>query len=364
VDVLALEDNTRALKGLAEERCLLMAMVKANGYGHGMLTAARAALAGGADWLGVSSTAEGLQLRDAGLDVPILNVGWTPTGDIGVAARAEIDITVFSQDAIDAVSTAGRQLGRPVRVHWKLDTGMGRLGTPPSLVAELSKALRLASHVAVSGLFTHFASSDTAELEATHRQHQRFAELLAEARPQFTGILGHCANSAALLRLRESHHDMTRPGIALYGYAPPNCEGVVPLRPALTFKTMISQIKRVPRGETVGYGRTWTAPADSMVATLAAGYADGLDRRNGNNGQVLVNNVLCPIIGRVSMDQSAADVSAVDGVVPGTEVTLLGPSTLGRVDAAALAHRIGTIPNEVLCGISARVPRITVRRPA
>ena len=150
VDVTALEDNTRALKGFAGERCLLMAMVKANGYGHGILTAARAALTGGADWLGVSSITEELQLRDAGLKVPILNVGWTPTGDIGVAARGDIDIAVFSRDAVDAADAAGRRLGRSVRVHWKLDTGMGRLGTPPGMAREMSQALRGAvPHVAV-----------------------------------------------------------------------------------------------------------------------------------------------------------------------------------------------------------------------
>jgi alanine racemase len=364
VDVTALKDNTRALKGFAGERCLLMAMVKANGYGHGMVTAAQAALTGGADWLGVSSITEGLQLRDAGLKVPILNVGWTPTDDIGVAARGDIDIAVFSRDAVDAADAAGRRLGRSVRVHWKLDTGMGRLGTPPGLAREMSRALHGAAHVTVCGLFTHFASADAEGLEATHRQHERFIELVTQGSLQFADALLHCANSAATLRLRETHHDLTRPGIALYGYPPPHCEGVVSLRPAMTVKTMVSQIKRVAAGETVGYGSAWTAPIDTLVAMLAAGYADGVDRRNGNQGQVLVKGVACPIVGRVSMDQAAVDVSAVDGVLCGTEVTLLGPSSPGTVDAAAVAHRIGTIPNEVLCAVSARVPRVSVTCPA
>jgi len=364
VDVDAITDNTRALKRFAGRQCRLMAMVKANGYGHGMLVAARAALAGGADWLGVSSTAEGLELRDDGLEAPILNVGWTPASDIGVAARADIDVTVFSREAVDAASYAGRRLGRPVRVHWKLDTGMGRLGTPPGAVAEMCGALHGAAHVTVGGLFTHFAAADAEALEATRRQHQRFAELVAQARPHFADALVHSANSAAMLRLRETHHDMTRPGISLYGYAPPHCDGIVSLRPALTVKTLVSQVKRVAAGEAVGYGHTWTASADSMVATLAAGYADGVDRRNGNHGRVLVHGVVCPIVGRISMDQAAVDVSEVDGVIPGTEVTLLGPGAAGAVDAAAVAQRIGTIPNEVLCAVSARVPRVTVRRPA
>lgn len=207
------------------------------------------------------------------------------------------------------------------------------------------------------------ASADAEALEATPRQHQRFAELVAEARPQFGDALVHSANSAAMLRLRETHHDMTRPGISLYGYPPPHRDGVVSLRPSLTVKTMVSQIKRVATGEAVGYGRTWTAPVDSMVATLAAGYADGFDRRNDNRGQVLVNGVLSHRgTGQHGSGRRRRQRGGRRG--PGTEVTLLGPSAAGAVDAVAVAQRIGIIPNEVLCAVSARVPRITVRRPA
>ncbi len=195
-------------------------------------------------------------------------------------------------------------------------------------------------------------------------QHRRFLEHVAQVRRWLPDALLHCANSAALLRLPETHHQMTRPGIALYGYPPPHCEGVVPLRPALTFKTLVTQVKRMAAGSAVGYGGTWSAPVDSLVATLAAGYADGFDRRNADGGQVLVNGVACPVVGRVSMDQAAADVSAVDGVVAGTEVTILGPGAAGEVDAAAVAQRIGTIPNEVLCAVAARVPRVAVSRPS
>ncbi len=364
VDVAAITDNARALKGVAGAGCRMMAMVKANGYGHGMVAAARAALAGGSDWLGVSSITEGLEIRASGIDAPILNVGWTPGRDMELAADAAIDVTVFTPEAVDAADKAGRRLGRPVHVHWKFDTGMGRLGTPAPLVEQMSAALRDAANVHVSWLFTHFSSADAPALEATHLQHRRFLEHVAQVRSWLPDALLHCANSAALLRLPETHHQMTRPGIALYGYPPAHCEGVVVLRPALTFKTLVTQVKRVAAGTTVGYGGTWSAPVDSLVATLAAGYADGFDRRNGVGGRVLVNGVVCPVVGRVSMDQAAADVSAVDGVVAGTEVTILGPGAGGEVDASAVAERIGTIPNEVLCAVAARVPRVAVSRPS
>ena len=364
VDGEAITDNARELKRFIGPRCRLMAMVKANGYGHGMVVAARAALGGGADWLGVSSIVEALELRDSGFSVPILNVGWTPLPDMELAAGADIDVTVFALGSVEAAVRAGRRLRRPVHVHWKVDTGMGRLGTPLRRVAEISRALHEADQVRVSGLFTQFASADGPSLDDAQRQHQRFVRWLVQAGRRFPDALVHCANSAAMLRMPETQHDMTRPGLSLYGYAPPHCEGIIALRPALTLKTVVTQVKRVAAGDSVGYGATWVAPTASMVATLAAGYADGFDRRNSNRGRVLVKGVVCPVVGRVSMDQATVDVSAVDGIVPGTEVTLLGPSPAGEVDAAAVAERIGTIPNEVLCAVASRVPRVPVRSRA
>lgn len=361
IDGDAITDNTRELKRFIGPQCRLMAMVKANGYGHGMVVAARAALSGGADWLGVSSIAEALELRDSGFSVPILNVGWTPLRDMEPAASADIDVTVFALESVEAAIRAGRRLRRPVHVHWKVDTGMGRLGTPLRQAAEISRALHEGDQVRVVGLFTHFASADGPALDDAQGQHQRFLTWVAQAGRRFPEALVHCANSAAILRMPETQHDMARPGLSLYGYAPPHCEGIVSLRPALTFKTVVSQVKRVAAGDSVGYGATWSAPKASMVAMLAAGYADGFDRRNSNRGSVLVKGVLCPVVGRVSMDQAAVDVSAVDGIVPGTEVTLLGPNPAGEVDAAAVAERIGTIPNEVLCAVASRVPRVPVR---
>ncbi len=360
IDVLALRDNAAALKRFASAGCQMMAMVKANGYGHGSLIAARAVIAGGVDWLGVSSVAEGLELRRAGFTAPMLNVGWTPLDDIGLAARNDIDVTVFTVPAVHAASRAALENRRKVRVQWKLDTGMGRLGTPLADVSEMRTALVAASDLEVTGIFTHYASADLASLDVTERQYQHFDTLLGELRQDFPGALAHSANSAALLRFAAAHGDMTRPGIALYGYAPPHCTGIVDLRPAMTVRTLVTQVKRVAAGDSIGYGHAWTASRPSLVAMAAMGYADGLNRHNGDTGFACVNGVLCPIVGRISMDQCAIDVSAVDGVTEGSVVTLLGGGEPRGMDAAAIAERIGTIPNEVLCAVGARVPRVAV----
>jgi alanine racemase len=360
VDVAALRDNTRALHDLVGDSCSVMAMVKANGYGHGAVVAARSAIAGGATWLGVSSIREALELRRAGLTAAILNVGWTPEDEMSAAASADIDISVFDPDGVAAAKRAAGSAGRPLRVHWKIDTGMGRLGTSLDALEATRDALRHAGgDVLVAGLFTHFASADAESLAFTARQHDRFTQIATSLRDLFPDALLHAANSAALLRLSETRHDIVRPGIALYGYLPSHSSGVVSVRPALRVRAVVTQVKRVAPGDTVGYGREWTPARASRVATLAAGYADGIDRRNGNNGNVLLGGTLCPIVGRISMDQLSIDVSDAGDVAAGDVATVIGSTGEESVDAAAIAARIGTIPNEVLCAVSARVPRVT-----
>jgi alanine racemase len=361
VDIAALRDNTAALRAFAGQGCAVMAMVKANGYGHGALAAARAAVAGGATWLGVSSMAEALELRRAGITTAILNIGWTMPAEMPLAVAHDVDVAVFDLDAVAAAAAAARQSGRPVRVHWKIDTGMGRLGTPPAEIEAMRDALRRAgTDVVVAALFTHFATADDPSIEFTLEQHRRFLATVAVLRESFPAALLHCANSAALLRLPQTHHDIIRPGIALYGYPGAECGGVVPLRPALQLRALVTQVKDVDEGGSVGYGREWFAPRRSRVATVAAGYADGVDRRNGNRGRVILGGQVCPIIGRVSMDQLGVDVTDSGDVVPGDTATLVGLADGHGIDAAAVAAAIGTIANEVLCAVSSRVPRVAV----
>jgi alanine racemase len=359
IDAGALRANTARLAALARGGAEVMAMVKANGYGHGAVTAATAAIAGGATRLGVSSVPEALELRAAGIAVPILNVGWSTPEEVPAAVAGDVDLTVYDADSVRVIAAAGRAVGRRARVHWKLDTGMGRLGTAAGEVEEMRAALSdAAPDLEVVALFTHFASADDASLDFTLEQHQRFVRTVDTVRGAFPTALLHCANSAALLRLPETHHDIVRPGIALYGYLPPNCEGLVALDPALQLRALVTHVKDVAAGASVGYGREWRAPRRARVATVAAGYADGVDRRNVDGGRVIVGGTVCPMVGRVSMDQVGVDVTEAGEVRAGDVATLIGSGGGHFIGAADIAAAIGTISNEVLCALSARVPRV------
>jgi alanine racemase len=361
VDVARLRANAAALRGLAGDHSALMAMVKAGGYGHGAVNAATAALAGGATWLGVSSLAEAVELRRWGIDARILNTGWTMPTEMSTAVAHGIDVAVWSEGDVAAAQLAAREQGRQARVHWKLDTGMGRLGTQLDDVDAMRDVLLAArGDVLVAGLFTHFASADDASTDFTLTQHERFLEVVARLRRQFDEALLHCANSAAALRLPQTHHDIIRPGIALYGYPPAHCDGVVAVQPAMRFCAVVTQVKDIARGGSVGYGREWVAERRTRVATVAAGYADGVDRRNGGRGVAIAGGAVCPMIGRISMDQLALDVSEAADVRSGDAVVLLGERDGLTINATAIAASIGTISYEVLCAVSARVPRVAV----
>lgn len=361
VDVRALRDNTHLLCEVAGPSVAVMAMVKAAGYGHGAMTAARAALAGGATWLGVSSIPEAEELRRDGITARLLNVGWSTAAELSRAVVAGIDVTVFDTAGVALAAEAAASAGRPARVHWKIDSGMGRLGTRTDGMAAVFDALRGAGdRVDVVGLFTHFASADGDSLSFAEQQLDSFLATAAPVRERFPYVLLHAANSAAMLRLTESRLDLVRPGIAIYGYPPIRLPSVDAVRPALAVRALVSQVKVLAAGDTVGYGREWRAERPSLIATVGAGYGDGVDRRTCNNGRVIVGGALCPIVGRVSMDQLSVDVSDADVVRTGDVVTLIGRDGGQSITAADVAARIGTISYEVLCSVSARVPRVLV----
>ncbi|GAC1339351.1 MAG: alanine racemase [Candidatus Dormibacteria bacterium] len=335
-----------------------MAMVKAGGYGHGAVVAAQAFLAGGARWLGVSSAEEALELRAAGIGAPLLNVNWTPPACRLALVEADVEMALWDQAAVAGLAEAARAAARPARVHLKVDTGMHRLGVEPAGLDALTAAVKgTGGAVEITGVFTHFADADGSDLGFTELQNQRLLAARARLASLLDGApLTHAANSAATLRLPASHHDLVRPGIALYGYPPPPAEGVLSLRPAMTVRARVTQVRTVPPGESVGYGRTWTAVRPTRVAVVAAGYADGVRRDQANRGSVLIRGVRCGLLGRVSMDQICVDVGELDGLQPGEPATLFGPAPLS---AAEVAEVSGTVPYEVLCGVSARVPRRT-----
>jgi alanine racemase len=363
IDVGALRDNAAALRRHTGEAVQHIAMVKANGYGHGAVLAARAFVDAGASWLGVSSAEEALQLRDAGLGQPVLAVAWTHPSTHATLLRRGVDVTVWDSSAVDSLRQAAGEGPGGARIHVKVNTGMNRIGVTVDGLPALLRLIAGSRQLCLAGIFTHFADADGVDDGFTEAQHEAFLDAIAMAKDVNPEVLVHCANSAALLRHPHMHHDAVRPGIALYGYAPPGAAGIAQVRPAMSVLACVTQVKTVHRGDAVGYGRTWTASRDTRVATVAAGYADGVQRAQSNRGHALVRGVRCPMIGRVSMDQTTIDVSELDDVAAGEPVTLLGGqngTALGADDVAAAA---GTIAHEVLCGVSARVPRVVVNRP-
>jgi len=360
ISLPALRHNAAAVQRAVGPGVRVMAMVKADAYGHGVLDAARAFVEGGATWLGVAIPGEALELRRAGIEVPILVVGWAHPEAHETLIRHGVDLTIPDPASVTAVRAAAERAGRPARVHLKVDTGMNRQGVRPEEVhAVLGHITNATAELHLAGVFTHFADADGDDPERTEQQHARFLPAVEAARDVHGDVLVHCANSAAALRFPHMRHGAVRPGIALYGYLPAHCTGV-DLRPAMTVRAVVSHLKTVRRGERVGYGGTWTAPADTRVATVAAGYADGVHRAQANRGVVLAGGVRCPIVGAVSMDQVTVDVSAADGVRVGDAVIILGGRGGERLGADEVAAAEGTISYEVLCAVSARVPRRAV----
>jgi alanine racemase len=360
IDAAALGHNLREAKRKAP-RSRVLAVVKADGYGHGAVLSARAFLDAGADWLGVALVEEGIALRRAGITAQVLCLGGQYT-DYSLLLGHRLTPVVYRADQIDALAAAARAVGAVAEAHLKLDTGMGRIGALPHEVGPLLERARGLREVRLTGLCSHFANADLRDPVATERALRLFEDgrraLLASGQPL---SLCHLANSAATLDLPASHHDMVRPGLMLYGAAPaPRFAGLADLRPALTWATGVSHLKTVPAGTPISYGHKWTARRESVIATLPVGYADGYRRALTNISFVLLGGRRCPVAGTVCMDMLMVDATEVPSVRIGDEAVLLGVQGGEQIDAGELADRCGTIAYEVFCNISARVPRIAV----
>jgi alanine racemase len=352
VDVAALSRNAEIIATLARP-AHVMAMVKSNGYGHGIAIAARTALAGGATWLGVYTPQEALGLRAAGFDARTLVVGWSPPATLDDLIAAGVDVSVLDADGIRAVAAVAA--GRRPRVHVKIDTGLHRLGALPETVESLVEALREAGdRIEVAGLFTHFADA-AADTGFTVTQHARFLEAVEVLGPLAPGALLHTSGSAAILAHPAMHHDLVRAGIAFYGYPP--VPAPVSLRPAMSVFCRVAQVRTVARGESVGYGRTWRAETSRRIATATIGYGQGLPRALSNRGHVAIRGQRCPIVGIVSMDQVGVDVSDLDRVEPGDTVMFIGERDGVSIGADEVGDLTGTLPHEILCGVSEGIPR-------
>ncbi|MDW7710548.1 MAG: alanine racemase [Deferrisomatales bacterium] len=359
VDLTAVARNVRALRGLTAAGVRQMAVVKADAYGHGAVPVARAALGAGAEWLGVALVEEGADLRRAGIEAPILLLGAAFPEEAADAVGAGLTVAVCGRETALALDRAGAAQGRTAAVHVKVDTGMGRLGVPPAEAAAYTEWLSGLPHLRVEGLFSHFSAADEADLSFSRAQ---LEELLgvrqALAARGLRPPLCHIANTAAVMALPESHLDLVRTGIGIYGLHPsPETPRTADLEPALRLTTRVAHVKDVPAGTPLSYGRTFVARQPSRIATLPVGYGDGYPRLLSNRGQVLIGGRAVPIVGRVCMDLILADATSVPEARVGDEAVLIGPQGDASIGADELARLVGTIHYEITCNIGKRVPR-------
>ncbi|MBJ8347442.1 alanine racemase [Antrihabitans sp. YC2-6] len=360
VDLDAITQNVRTLRGYAGDGAL-MAVVKADGYNHGAVAVSRAAIAGGARELGVTTVAEALELRKAGIDVPILCWLNTADADFAAAIRADVEIGVSSVKHVAAVAAAAKAVGAPATVAVKVDTGLNRNGASQQeyplvldALADLSSSLRL------RGIFSHLALADSPQHPMNDTQRQRFVDAVAAAKANgLVPEVVHLANSAATVTRQDLHFDMVRPGIAIYGLSPIPELGTFGLVPAMTVSARVALVKAVAAGEGVSYGHEWIAPRDTTVALLPVGYADGIPRALGGRFDVLLGGARRPSIGRVCMDQLVVDLGPDGaGVQEGDRAVLFGTGANGEATAQEWADTLGTIHYEVVTGMRGR----TVRR--
>jgi alanine racemase len=347
---------------------LVCAVVKADAYGHGAVACSRALEEAGARWFGVTTTDEALPLRQAGIRGRILLMTGFWRGEEEEVVRQNLTATVWEPWHLALLERAAARLSvRNVPLHLKIDTGMGRLGTSLEQLPALLTLLRSTPHLELEGLCTHFASSeivDSPEMEAQSRAFAAAEKLVREA--GFTPSIFHLANTAAVVSRPASWRSMVRPGLALYGYSlpiqrggdlQPETRAALDLRPVLSWKTLVLSVHDAPAGQALGYGGTFVTKAPSRVAVLPLGYADGLVRKLSSRGRVIVRDHYAPIVGRISMDLTLVDVTGIPEVALGDEVILLGRSESCSVDAWEQARLADTLPYEILCGISKRVPR-------
>lgn len=359
IDLGAIEHNCALLAELVGPGVELCAVVKADGYGHGMVPAAKAAVRGGATALAVATASEAAELRAALPDARILMVGALSRAEADVALQAGSEVAMWREGFRAFLSERARTLGVRPRVHVKYDTGMGRLGdSDPDAVLALCDAVAADEHLELAGFWTHFATADKLGDEYFPRQLAAFTALAERVRASHPQVTVHAANSAAVFREPASHFDMVRCGIAVYGLDP---FGVDPaehgLRPALELRSYVADVKLFPAGASAGYGRSWRAPRDTYVGVVPIGYGDGWRRGLSNRVDVLIGGRRYPVSGTISMDNLTVDLGPQTTVRPGDEVVLIGRQGEEVQSAEDIARVLGTINYEITCGISARVPR-------
>ena len=363
IDLDALANNYRVIRNHVGDDVKILAAVKANAYGHGAPECARRLEGEGVDWFGVALPEEGIELRAAGVTKPILCLGGFWRGQEVACLRERLTPVVYRLDMIELLNWAARDANVTADVHVKVDTGMGRLGVRADQVSDFCAELKRFQHIRVDGLMTHLAvADDDAKEDFTNEQLRKFDEAVAAFREhEFSPSLIHAANSAATFARPRNGENMVRPGGTLYGFVGdvlPSSIDTPPLRPVMSLHTRIMLLKTVPRGEKLGYGTTFEAQRDSLIATLPIGYDDGYCRALSNKGRAIVRGQFAAVVGRVSMDLTLIDVTDVRDVALEDEVVLLGSSDGLAISAEEVGAAIGTISYEITCGIINRVPRI------
>lgn len=368
VNLTAIAHNVRQIKSLLAPQTALMAIVKADAYGHGATLIARTALQAGASWLGVATIPEGIELREAGIEAPILLLGATNRPEqIRAIAQWKLQPTLCTprQALIFSETLADLSLAHPLAVHLKLDTGMSRLGTSWETAAEFARLTQRLPNLEIASIYSHLATADDPDPGIMQRQHQRFKTAIGQIRA--TGIHPprlHLANSAATLSDPALHYDLVRVGLCIYGlYPAAHLKPVLDLKPALQVKARVTQVKTIPAGTGVSYGYQFVADRDLQIAVVGIGYADGVPRNLSNQMIALVRGQRVPQLGAVTMDQLMLDVSQISELQEGEVVTLLGSDGDATIAADDWATTLGTISWEILCGFKHRLPRIAVSQP-
>jgi alanine racemase len=356
VNSSAIENNTRLLQQMTGVG--VMAVVKANGYGHGAVPVVQAALRGGASCCGVARVEEALELRQAGIDCPVLILGYTPVDKVEAAIANDISMAVWNLDQFEVASAKARDIDRIAKLHLKVDTGMSRLGAIPDDAVFLARSMLNSPFLYYEGVFTHFARADEPGDTTTKEQESCFREVLHSlSAGDLIPPKIHAANSAATISHPDTWFNMIRPGIALYGLNPsPECRLPSGFKPALEWKTVISQIKILPRGRGVSYGHLYRTARNERIGTIPVGYADGYRRMPGN--QVLIRGKFVPVVGRVCMDQVMVQLDHVPDAQEGDEVVLIGSQGDQCLTVDDIAATWKTVNYELVCGLGARVPRV------
>ncbi len=363
VDLNAISENVRHIKAELPEDVEVMAVVKANGYGHGAVDVAKEALSAGATYLGVAILDEAIALRQAGIDARVMVLGYVRPEDVSVALKYNITLTVFQADWIDKAITflPSENDDSKVKCHIKMDSGMGRIGLRTREEADsIIQSLQSSDRFVVEGVFTHLATADEVETEYFEKQQRRFAEMITYFEESYGQEipLKHCANSATALRFTDQCYNIVRLGIAMYGLAPSEemKELIkVPLKEAFSLHSKLTHVKKLEKGEGVSYGVTYETIGEEWIATIPIGYADGWIRAN-QSGNVLVNGRRAKIVGRICMDQMMVVLE--EPLPPGTKVTIIGKDHNDFISVTEVAKRLDTISYEIPCMISYRVPRV------